>query len=348
MRSETSPHDGEARIKARWAAANVFPLWENAAAHAPSTGPEPAHLWAWRELRQFAEEAMGMREMAAVERRVLQLVTPHSKWPRALTGSANNLSGNIQVLMPGEAARPHRHSMNALRFVLEGEGAVTIVDGKECEMAEGDLVTTPGWTWHEHIHRGAKPIMWLDVLDAPLHRYLGTDKFQPGPSNDVPAHAPDRAFSFSGFTPRLTDAQRSFSPLFRYPWAQAKAAVAAAPVGPDGARSVRYANPLDGGPCMAFLDCCLVELGSGVDTLPFRTSANALATVVEGEGASRVGGAVVEWGPKDVFSLPHGNWISHRAMGGAARLMIATDREVFRRLGLLTEEYAGQTEGEGQ
>lgn len=338
-----TPDAGEARIKAGWAAASVYPLWDNPAAHAAPKGAEKPFAWKWSDMRAFAGEAMGMRDMAAVERRVLQLVSPHARVAAPLSGSAPNIAGNIQVLMPGETARPHRHSMNALRFVLEGEGAVTIVDGKECEMAEGDLVTTPGWTWHEHAHRGSKPIIWLDVLDATLHRYLGTDAFQPGPANNVPIHAPDAAFVAPGLTPSIGAAPRGFSPLFRYPWALAKAAVAAAPVDVDGARRVRYANPLDGGPCMPVLDCYLVELDAGVETMPFRTSANMLASVVEGEGASRVGETDVEWGPKDTVSLPHGNWISHRAKGGQARLLVVSDAEVFRRLDLLVEEYAGRT-----
>jgi gentisate 1,2-dioxygenase len=289
MDATATPDANEARVKAGWAKANIFPLWENPAAHAKPRGPEEPYCWRWSDVSRFAAEASGLRNMAAVERRVLQLVTPNSHLPDQLSGSTTNLNGNVQILLPGETARPHRHSMNALRFVLEGEGAVTIVDGKECLMEKGDLVTTPGWTWHEHAHRGTKPIIWLDVLDASIHRYLGTDKFQPGPANDIPAHAPDSAFVAAGMAPVIANASRSFSPLFRYPWAQAKAAVSAAPVDVDGARRVRYANPIDGGPCMSFLDCYLVELDNGVETLPFRTTAHSLATIVEGEGVSRVG-----------------------------------------------------------
>ncbi len=342
MTATTAPGVDEAQIKANWAKANIFPLWENPQAHAKPRLPEAPYCWRWSDVSRFASEAIGMRDMAAVERRVLQLVTPNSYLPDQLSGSTTNLNGNIQILMPGETARPHRHSMNALRFVLEGEGAVTIVDGKECEMSFGDLVTTPGWTWHEHAHRGSKPVIWLDVLDASIHRYLDTAKFQPGPANDIPVHASDNAFVAPGMTPSIANTTRNFSPLFRYPWAQAKTAVAAAPIDVDGARRVRYANPIDGGPCMAFLDCYLVELDDGVETLPFRTSAQAIATVVEGEGVSRVGETEVAWNARDVFSLPHGNWISHRARGGKARLMIVTDREIYRRLDLLTEEYAGR------
>ena len=109
--------------------------------------------------------------------------------PEATGGAGStptNLATGFQILLPGEKARPHRHTMNALRFVIEGKGASTVVDGKDCPMEEGDLVITPGWTWHEHIHRGDAPIIWLDALDAPLHRYLGTDKFEPGPAHDLP------------------------------------------------------------------------------------------------------------------------------------------------------------------
>jgi gentisate 1,2-dioxygenase len=125
------------------------------------------------------------------------------------------------------------------------------VDGKDCLMEEGDLVITPGWTWHEHVHKGAGPIVWMDALDAPLHRYLGTDAFEAGPPHDIPDYADEAAFAMPNLVPEIEDAERPFSPVFRYPWAQAAAAVAAAPLSKDGARRVRYVNPMNGGSAMA-------------------------------------------------------------------------------------------------
>ena len=327
-------------VRAAWAAAHVAPLWENRAAHAAPKAPEKGHIWKWSQLEPLAEHATTLRDLAAIERRVLMLVSPHASEVGGAAGSTTNLNANIQILKPGEKARPHRHSMNAIRFVMKGEGAVTIVDGKECAMAEGDLITTPGWCWHEHEHRGHAPIVWLDVLDASLHRYLGTDEFQPGPANNVPAQIPDAAFAMPGLVPQMGGASTGYSPLFCYPYKDAAKAVSVAPIGPDGARRVRYANPVDGGPCMAFLDCYLVEIDAGA-TVPFRTSAHSVVSVVEGTGVTRLGDQTIEWGPRDTFSMPHGNWISHRSNGGKARLFVVTDREVFRRLDLLTEEYAG-------
>jgi gentisate 1,2-dioxygenase len=337
--STTSDLDTE--IRRNWAAAQVFPLWENRAAHAKPKAPERAHHWSWSTLAPMIQQATEVRSMEAVERRVLMLVSPHSAPVGGAAGTVTNLNANLQILLPGEKARPHRHTMNALRFVLSGNGAVTTVDGKPCQMDEFDLVTTPGWCWHEHEHRGTAPIVWLDVLDASLHRYLGTDLFQPGPANEVPARAADAAFTSSLMLPDTGPQASSFSPVFRYPWAQAREAVAAAPLARDRSRRVRYADPQTGGPVMRFLDCYLVQVDKGATTIPFRTSAQSVCTVVEGRGHSRIGEQEVAWGPRDVFNLPHGNWISHVAQE-TARLFIVTDREVYRRLDLLTEDYDEQ------
>lgn len=327
-------------VRKAWADHHVSPLWESRAAHrARDEGLEPAHLWRWRDMQPLIEAAIAIRSMEAVERRVLSLISPHVPVVNGTSGTTRSLNAGLQILMPGESARPHRHSMNALRFVLWGKGATTVVDGKACPMDEGDLVTTPGWCWHEHVHKGEGPIVWLDVLDASLHRYLGTDAFQPGPTNDYPALPPDAAYTSSMLVPETGAWSKGYSPVFRYAWAEARTAVSKAPLGRDGVRRVRYANPVSGGPVMALLDCWLIEVGPGAETTGFRTSASAVYTVVEGTGSSRVGSATFEWSPRDVFSVPAGSWLTHRASEGPARLFVVSDREVLRRLDLLTEDY---------
>jgi len=324
-------------VRAGWHAAHIRPLWESPIAHkARDGGPRP-HLWKWDILRPAVADAIKCASPAAVERRVLSLIDPESDSPAA--GTTTNLSTALQVLLPGEAARPHRHTMNALRFVIEGKGAYTIVDGKSCLMEEGDLVITPGWTWHEHVHKGAGPIVWMDALDAPLHRYLGTDAFEPGPVHDLPDYADDAAFAMPNIVPEMDGTELKFSPVFRYPWAQAAAAVAAAPTGKDGARRVRYVNPLNGGPAMQLMDCYLTQIDRNNETIPFRTSSNAVCCVLEGTGITRVGDDTLTWGPKDIFSLPHSNWITHRAESEKATLFVVTDRDTLRRLDLLKEQY---------
>jgi gentisate 1,2-dioxygenase len=275
---------------------------------------------------------------AAIERRVLTFTDPA---PGANGGTTTNLTTALQILLPGEKARPHRHTMNALRFVIEGSGASTIVDGKDCPMAEGDLVITPGWTWHEHVHRGDAPIIWLDALDAPLHRYLGTDKFEPGPVHDLPNTPDDSAFAVPNIVPELADGAAPFSPVFRYPWADARKAVGAAPKWKDGTRRVRYINPVTGGSTMPLMDCYLVQVDKGAETVRFRTTSNAVCLVCEGSGSTKVGEDTIAWEKRDVFSLPHGNWITHKA-NETATLFLVTDRDALRRLDLLQEQFGNE------
>jgi gentisate 1,2-dioxygenase len=327
----------ETSQRAAWNAAGVSPLWENRLAHAGPPSAERPMLWPWRVMQPLIDDACRMNSTEVIERRVLSLMGPDPSAP-GYPFTITNLNAGLQILLPGEAARPHRHSMNALRFVLDGNGASTVVDGKPCPMIEGDLILTPGWTWHEHVHAGSGPIVWLDVLDAALHRYLGTDAFEPGPPHDMPVRTPDAAFAFANLLPEMSDPVLN-SPVFRYPWVAASAAVAAAPRGPDGARRVRYVNPATGGATMSLLDCVLIEIDGGRSTTPFRTSSHAVCTIVEGAGSTTSGATTIAWESKDVFTLPSGQWVSHQA-SERTRIFVTTDREILRRLDLLEESYA--------
>ncbi len=333
---ETSVKLTDDERRAAWDAAAVSPLWENRMAHGGAPPPDRPQLWAWQAMKPLIEDAAALNSTAVVERRVLSLMhaNPHALgFPFTIT----NLNAGYQILLPGESARPHRHSMNALRFVLDGNGANTVVDGKACPMFEGDLILTPGWTWHEHVHPGQDKIVWLDVLDASLHRYLGTDAFEPGPVHDLPPTTPDASFAFANLLPEIPETA-AYSPVFRYPWAAAAAAVAAAPRGADGARRLRYVNPVTGGATMTLLDCTLMEIEAGGETAPFYTSSHSVVTVVEGSGSTTSDGATIDWEAKDVFSLPSRQWVTHRA-NERTRLFFTTDREVLRRLDLLEEKF---------
>ena len=209
-------------------------------------------------IRPMIDDAMEVANPAAIERRVLTLTDPDRARHRSTT---TNLSTAFQILLPGQKARPHRHTMNALRFVVEGKGAAPPSStARIARWRKAIWSLTPGWTWHEHVHRGDKPIIWLDALDDWHHGCIsGTDKFEPAPAHDLPAMTADRRVRIPEYRPR---ARRSgstpFSPVFRYPWAQASGRrCAAAPTWKDGARRVRYINPITGGPTMPLMDCYL-------------------------------------------------------------------------------------------
>jgi hypothetical protein len=121
-------------MRAAWRHAHVRPLWENPIAHKAREGTRTAHLWKWSELGPLITAATKLISMAAIERRVLTLVDPNAQGD--IAGTTTNLAAALQILMPGESARPHRHTMNAVRFVIDGGGASTKVDGRDCPMWE--------------------------------------------------------------------------------------------------------------------------------------------------------------------------------------------------------------------
>lgn len=324
-------------VRGAWKDANLVPLWESLTAHKPASAPEAARKWEWRTVRPLLDDAIRVVSPADVERRALNLLNPRESAPQIST-TTRTLNAAYQILLPGESARAHRHTINAIRFVLEGAGAVTVVNGKECPMGEGDLILTPGWAWHEHVHRGTAPMIWLDVLDGPLQRFLGAVVFENGPANDLPPIVPDAAFASASMLPDIALAA-NHSPVFCYSYAAASAAVRNAPPSRDGARRVRYVNPVTGGPAITILDSHLVQIDAECRTVPALTTCNTLCTIVEGHGETRIGDTTVNWGPKDVFTVPQNNWVSHRAVGAPARIFTVSDREVFKRLGLLRETF---------
>jgi gentisate 1,2-dioxygenase len=318
--------------------AHMVPIWESPTAYKPDGAREPAHLWPWRTTRSIMFQTGAVSSPTVVERRVLSLVNPKSQSP-VDEATAGCLNAALQMLLPHEAARPHRHSMNALRFVLEGSGAETIVDGKACSMRPGDLITTPGWCWHEHVAGEGEPTIWMDVLDFALHLFLGTFEFEPGPARNSHNQIADTAFSTPNILPCVEFGDRAYSPVFRYPLADATNALASAPIMPDGTRRVRYANPLNGRPVMTTLDCTMIQIEAGGPTRPFQTSASAICVAVEGNGVSKIGAKAIRWEPNDIFTLPQWNWISHQAISDKARLFIVSNREAYGQLGLLREDF---------
>ena len=123
---------------------------------------------------------------------------------------------------------------------------------------------------------------------------------------------PDETYAFANIAPERQIECVSHSPVFRYPYETASAAVASAPLASDGSRRVRYMNPMTGGCAMTFLDSHLVQVDAGVVTRAWRTSSNAICCVVEGEGETRVGNKSISWRQRDIFTLPQGNWIVHK------------------------------------
>jgi len=315
----------------------VGALWEAQAAEAARKRPaDRAMHWKWRDLQTLIDMTASVVSTEEAERRVLMLQNPaHDHTGRGGTATPN-LTANLQILLPGEKARPHRHTIHALRFVMEGSGATTVVDGKKCPMEPGDMILTPAWTWHEHVHEGTGRMIWFDGLDAPFRRSMDAADFEPGPVHDLPETASDASFAAVGLVPDGVSKPKDYSPVFRYPWASARAALAHSPAADDGLRTLRYVNPATGASAMSVIDCFLYGVPKG-PTRPRRSSANAVCVVAEGSGHSSIGEHTIEWEKHDVFTVPHDQWASHAATSKDATLFVMTDRDLMARLGLLND-----------
>ena len=318
-------------------AASVSPLWRQFNGEQPTEpSPQRPFIWRWSTLAPLTERAANEVPMEDVDRRVLTLKNPH----RGLAGpgTTKNLVGALQTLLPGETAEAHRHSGNALRFVLEGNGAETIVDGKTCLMEERDLILTPHLSWHAHRHSASGRIVWFDALDVPLFRHMNASFYEESPPPNLPQQTPDEAFLNGGLMPEDGNARPPYSPMFRYPWKSVLLALSDMPAADDGSRKLRYTNPATGGPAMTLIDCYMLALSKNRETIPYRTTSDAICVVADGEGESHISDHHFTWQRNDIFTLPNWSWISHKALSGNAKLFTVTDRDTIDRLGMLREE----------
>jgi len=298
-------------------------------------------FWRWRDFEPLAARAAVEVPIEDVERRAIIMVNPAFGGQTATTG---NLLCAFTILQPGDHAVPHRHTAAAIRFATRAEGAFTIVNGRRCAMREGDLVLTPPGCWHGHINEGSSRTFWFDVGNMPLLCALDANFFEPGSRGDERFWQVDegdeRAYTAIGLAPASDrpTAQPGHSTRFHYPGADTRRALDALPCAPDGQRTLRYVDPVTGGPVMPTLDCYATRLRRGAATRPRRATHNAICLVVSGEGRSQVGDRQFEWGRHDVFSIPHWTWASHEARSAEADLFVATDLSVFAALGLLRVE----------
>jgi gentisate 1,2-dioxygenase len=341
-----APEDGLDAFYTDVAAARLQPLWTITEDLLPAQPRPTAVPWLWpaATMRPLAERAIRLVPVErGGERRVLSLVNP------GLDGrpyAAGTLWGAIQCLGPRESAPAHRHTPGAIRFVLEGEGVWTTVDGDACDMGPGDLVLTPAWAWHDHVNGGDESMFWFDGLDLPMIQALDAVFFEPYPDLQQPVrgehNASERAYrEASG---RYTADQVAepgepvSSPLLIYRWADTDAELTrlAARTGQD-AVSLEFTNPETGGSVLPTLACGMHRIAGGHATLPVRRTGNTVYVVFRGEGYSVMGGQRFDWRTGDMFVAPSWTPVDHHATT-RSDLFSISDAPVLRALGLFREE----------
>ena len=324
----------------RISAYDMAPLWEvlrDLVPREPVTQCVPA-IWHFKETKPLVAEAGELITAKEAERRVLVLENPALRGKSRIT---QTLYAGLQLILPGEIAPAHRHSASAIRFVLDGEGAYTAVEGERTTMQRGDFVITANWAAHDHGNTSKQPMIWLDVLDLPTINFFEA-AFSEHLNRESQAAEREDGDSLSrfgsGVLPDGEAPNRVRTPIINYPYARIRPILDRLRRAGDVDRShgarVRYANPWTGGWATPTMGAHLSLLPKGFAGEPYRSTDGTIFVCVEGEGATKLDGETLEWSPGDVFVVPPWQRHAHRALGETTVLFGISDRPAQEALGI--------------
>ncbi|GAB6848367.1 cupin domain-containing protein [Paraburkholderia sp. A1RI_3L] len=331
---------------ALWTVANKIEPWQ------PQSESVPV-LWRYADLREHVLRSVALVTPERAGRRVIYLNNPGR---RDVSAAVGWLYSGLQVMHPGERASAHAHSSSALRFIMEGRGAYTIVDGHKMTLGANDFVLTPNGTWHEHgVETDGLPCIWQDGLDIPLVNALEAGFYAVHPDLQQAVGYPvDDAVSRwggAGLRPHEARWNKPYSPLFKYEWAPTyetlqRYAKACAPDPFDGAL-MHYTNPVTGGHVMSTIGASMQLLPAGFAGKAHRHTGSFIYQVAKGRGYSIVNGHRFDWQERDIFCVPSWAWHEHANASNSedACLFCFNDLPVMEKLGLYREEALADNGG---
>jgi gentisate 1,2-dioxygenase len=326
----------------------LTPLWEvlHALVQDEPRSPAVVHKWSYARIREFLMRAGDIISAEQAERRVLILENPGLPGQSAVIPS---LYAGMQLILPGEIAPCHRHAQCALRFVMEGDGAYTTVDGEKAVMHPFDLVLTPGMQWHDHANPTDKPMIWLDGLDIPTVRLFDAS-FAERLADKVHAETapPGDTLRRYGANMRplrgsVADRRPAHQPLFHYPYAawleNLLGMAAGAEIDPHLGHALEFINPADGGPIMPTISAHVRLIPAGFETKPRRSSDGTVFVVVQGEGTATINGEEHLLAERDVLAVP--SWNEARLLADTDLILFGmSDKASQEKLGLYREQRA--------
>ncbi len=327
---------------------HLTPLWDVLHALVPPQPASPcvAALWKYDQVRPFLMRAGEAITAEEAVRRVLILENPALRGQSAVTQS---LYAGLQLILPGEVAPAHRHTQSALRFIVEGSGAYTAVDGERATMRPGDFIITPSWTWHDHGNEASEPVVWLDGLDIPMIRFFDAG-FAENANEKSQSVARVEGTSFARYGHNMAPVRHDApfglsSPIFSYPYERSREALERlerdAPVDAWDGVKLRYVNPSTGGSPMPTMAAFMQKLPAGFAGKPWRQTDGAVYSVVEGEGEAVIEAAGqterFQLSSRDHFVVP--SWHTARFSSESGCVLFSySDRPVHQALGIHHEE----------
>ncbi|MPS27789.1 MAG: cupin domain-containing protein [Alcaligenaceae bacterium] len=331
---------------ALWTVANKIEPWQ------PKSESVPV-VWRYRDLREHVLRSVDLVTPEQAGRRVIYLNNPGRREVAAAVGW---LYSGLQVMHPGEVATAHCHSSSALRFIMEGRGAYTIVDGHKMTLGANDFVLTPNGTWHEHgVSDDGTPCIWQDGLDIPLVNALeaGFYAVHADLHQAVTHPVDDSTAAWGGVAlrPHGETWSKPYSPLFKYEWEPTYEALRRYAATTDGSPYdgvlMNYTNPATGGPVMATMGASMQMLRPGEKTKAHRHTGSFLYQVAKGKGYSIINGRRHDWQERDIFCVP--SWAFHEHANASGRddacLFCFNDLPVMHALKLYREEALAENDG---
>ena len=327
-------------LRGRW----VSGLWNLDHAERPSAPKTrvQAHLWKWHDVVDSLVQAKEKITVArgSVERRVIRLVNPGLAETEM---TSHTILLSFQLIQPGEVAPAHRHTMSAFRFILQGQGAYTNVNGQKMVMEDGDLILTPQGSWHEHAHEGDENMIWIDGLDVPFVQALNQISFDPYPQGRLPVQERPDAQVYYGLTRPVGELTEQRPPLLHYHWGDTYNSLqqlARATTNPYGGVALEYANPVSGGSTLPTMSCQIQMLRPDENTKAHRHTSTSIYHAFRGSGTTIINGEPFHWEKGDTFVVPLWSWHEHanRSNKDEAILFSMHDSPILKAFGLYREE----------
>jgi gentisate 1,2-dioxygenase len=326
---------------------NLIPLWTEIGDLMPAQ-PAPRavpHRWRWSNLLALAETAGELIPVGrGGERRAIALANP------GLSGrpfATPTLWAAIQYLCPGENAPVHRHSQNAFRFVIEGEGVWTVVNGDAVAMRRGDFLPQAAGNWHGHVNHSTEPMAWLDGLDIPVQSWLGSTFFEVGPEKVdcdelVATSRSEQLWAHPGLRPLTQLGPTPATPLLAYRWEHTDRALAAQlaleadgqPVTVEpGHAAVRYVNPTTGGDVLPTIRADFHRFTPGAVSATRREVGSSVFQVFDGTAEVHVGAETWSVIRGDLFVVPSWQPLQIACDSDGVDLFRFTDAPILEALG---------------
>ena len=307
--------------------------------------PIKPHLWEWSTTSEALRQAGELIGAEDSFRRSLSYSHPDRP---AGTGVCSTFSTGTHIVKPGEHELAHRHAFGAMRFIIDGDGTTyTNVNGEAFPMESGDLITTPSQTWHDHLNQGEKPVIWLDILDTHTVSFIGLMEgeilFDAQGKYVQDVEHSDGAPTTWGPSIRPDWIQHGAQPpAIRYSWRETERLLdllAGREGDPFDGISIRYLDPITGGPTLPTVSCEMLMLKPGGTTQSHRHSSTVFYHVFEGTGSTVMNGDTFEWKTGDGFVVPA--WCTHHHQNATREnvyLFTTSDRPIVEALGLYREE----------